>query len=510
MSNPARRALATLMPGLAAGRRRLLQMTDDVTHLRQDVARVDRDLAAANAALVHAQATLDAIHETTRQHDDRLDVLRRLVSKVEHYQPLYGVAGIVEEPARESQERARLIAEALEPVRGRRVLDIGSSLGYMSFALADRGAHVVGWEYNADNAEVARQVAAINGLPVTFLVKELTVESVRTIPHGQVDAVLVLAVLHHVIHYQGLEAAQEIVRELLDRVPVLVVELATKGEDPDLFWDASQPEDPLEVLALVKDDVDVVPIAEVGTHLSTRTRPLLRISRRQSVTVGGRSFTFDSTAYEAYAGSPIANGPWRRRYFHGRDHIVKEYLFSQDTPDNWSQIIGELYTYSTLGYHSPIHHMIELVASDIDHRGARLALARVPGTLLSEVGRPDDQVLVTVVRDVLRTLADLRDHGFRHNDVRSWNIIVNDGGAWLIDYGRAAHAPLEDDVVALAWAVSSVARGTPEPATDLKQDLPDLSSLTGTPLEPWADALAQGERDPGTLLTTLPTAPEAS
>ena len=422
---------------------------------------------------------------------------------MEPYQPLYGLTGIVEEPARESLDRARTIAAALEPVRGQRILDIGSSLGYMSFYLGDRGALTTGWEYNADNVEVARQVGAITGVPATFVVKELTVESVATIEPGLYDTALVLAVFHHVVHFQGLDAAQMIVRELLDRIPVLVLELAVRGEDPGLFWDAAQPEDPLELLALVKDDVDVELLGTFGTHLSSRERPLYRVARRRTVRVGPHTYPFDRQSWEAYQDSPAVGGPWRRRYYHGADHVVKEYVFTHDAPDNWQQILNELVVHTTVGSGSPVHHAMRLRDCELTSERALLVLDRVHGDLLGDLGAVSAATLRPVVRDVVTTLRDLRARGIHHNDVRSWNIMVADDGGWLLDYGRAAHAPVEDDVIALAWAVAAAARGVRESPQEGKSELPDLAPLAATGLAAFADALRDGERDLDALLHTL-------
>lgn len=501
MRDRARRTIATLLPTAAAERR---TWNETVRTVRSTEQRLDA-LAQAVDGLA---GQLDALGQQVADarpapYDDRLDVLRRLVERVEPYQPLYGVAGIIEQPARASLDRARAIESSLGTVRGQRILDIGSSLGFMCFYFADRGAVTTGWEYNPSNAEVARQVGALNGVPATFRTTELTADSVTTIPHGEYDAAFVLAVFHHVIHFQGLDVAQQIVRELLDRVPVLYVELASKGEDPDLFWDAAQPEDPLTLFDLVREDVTITRLASFGTHLSGKERPLYRIAREQVVTVAGRPYAFDRVSSEAYSGSPVAGGPWRRRYFHGPEHIVKEYQFSAAAPDNWQQILGELYLHAAMDRGEPVHHPVRLVDVELTHERALLVLERIPGELLCDLAPLSVAQLAPLVRDVLTTLRDLRARGFHHNDVRSWNILVGDDGGWLLDYGRASHDAIEDDVVALAWAVVAAVQGGREPSDEGKRSLPDLGVLDGTSLAAFAAALRDGERSPEGLLATL-------
>ncbi len=493
-----RRGASAVWPNAVDAPRRLHETADATSRLEGEVAALRAEIARL----------ADEVATTEQPYDDRLDRLRALVAKVEPYQPLYGVTGIIENPARPSADRAAVIAASLGHLRGQRVLDIGSSLGYMSYYLAARGALVTGWEANADNAEVARQVGAVNGLPVTFRTELLDLETLGTLREGDFDSVLVLSVLHHVVHFQGLDAAQKIVEGLLDVAPVLVLELAAKGEDPGLFWDAAQPEDPLAVLDLVRDEVEITRIGSFGTHLSAHERPLYRIARRKVVDVGGRLLPYDDVTYEAYAGSPVAEGPWRRRYLHHRDHVVKEYAFSPQAPDNWSQIVGELYVHSVLGTRAPLHHGMRLIGADLGTERARIALARTPGRLLSDVAPLPPDELARVAGDVLTTLRDLAAAGLHHNDVRSWNVLVgDDGGGWLLDYGRASHDAYEDDVVALAHALLAGSCGGREGPQERKTELPDLTSLESTALGPLVSALRDGERDPSVLAGLVPSSP---
>lgn len=494
-----RRGASALWPSAVDGPRRWQETAEAA-------ARVEQEVAALRADVARLAQQVAEQPQPQPTHDDRLDRLRHLVAKVEPYQPLYGVTGIIDNPARPSADRAAVVAAALGNLRGQRVLDIGSSLGYMSFHLAAHGALVTGWEANADNAEVARLVGEINGLDVTFRTEQLDLGTLGTLHDGDFDAVLVLSVLHHVVHFQGLDAAQKIVAGLLDVAPVLVLELASKGEDPGLFWDAAQPEDPLAVLDLVRDDVEVTRIGTSGTHLSSMERPLYRVARRKVVEVSGHRYPYDDVTYEAYAGSPVATGPWRRRYLHHQDHVVKEYAFSPQTPDNWSQIVGELYVHSVLGTRAPLHHGLRLLAAELGTERARIVLARTPGRLLSDVAPLPVADLARVAGDVLTTLRDLEAAGLHHNDVRSWNILVaQDGGGWLLDYGRASHDAYEDDVVALAHALAAGARGGREGPQERKSELPDLTVFDGTPLADLADALRAGERDAGTLARLVPS-----
>lgn len=495
MRSALRRLVLRMWPGLRE-ERALWRATAD------SVARIDATIAGTESRFIALQASLAELAQA--EHDDRLDQLRRLVANVEHYQPLYSVAGIIEEPARTSLDRARRLESAMSPLTGQRVLDIGSSLGYMSYYLADRGAQVTGWDLSAANVLVARAVGELNGIKATFATRTLTIDSVKAIDPGSYDSALVLAVLHHLVHFNGLAQTQQIVAELLHRIPVLYLELALKGEDPDLFWDAAQPDDPLDLFALVRDEVEIEHLGQFPTHLSDVERPIYRVARRQLVSVAGRTYPYDRVSFEAYPGAPMAADVARRRYFHAGEYLVKEYQFTPESPWNWQQIIQELFAYSCVAAHPEIHHAIRLIDAELTHDHARLVLSRVEGELLDGSPSLDGPALVRVARDVLKTLGGLRSIGMHHNDVRSWNILVNDAGAWLIDYGLMSPVPVDDDLVALAWALEARLTNGRESYAVGKTELPSAGAFTGTGLEPFVAALGAGERDVAALMATLP------
>lgn len=83
-----------------------------------------------------------------------------------------------------------------DSINGKSVLDIGSFLGYFCLEAAKRGAvEVVGWEIDSKLNRLAKTIAEINGLPISYI--ECDVE--KQIPNKKYDIVLCLNVLHHMI-----------------------------------------------------------------------------------------------------------------------------------------------------------------------------------------------------------------------------------------------------------------------------------------------------------------------
>jgi SAM-dependent methyltransferase len=85
--------------------------------------------------------------------------------------------------------------DALEPVRGRRVLDFACGPGVTSVWLAQRGAIVTALDISPASIERARRLADRTGLAIEFIAAELRSD---TFPPGSFDAIAGRYALHHV------------------------------------------------------------------------------------------------------------------------------------------------------------------------------------------------------------------------------------------------------------------------------------------------------------------------
>lgn len=490
MKKTIKKAVTKVAPGLAADRANLRYLRTHIDTVVAGQKKLEQQIAAGI--------------EQLSSHDNRLDALRRAAEKVEPYQPLYAVSGIIDVAARQSKDRAICIENHLSIIQGKRILDLGSSLGYMCFYFADRGAFVDGWEYNADNTLVEKLTQEINGVSgAHFLTKEFNQQNIVTVEAGRYDVALVLSLFHHIVHFNGLEYTQQLVADLMDRVPVVVVELAKKGEDPTLFWNDAQPDDELAIFDKVRDKVEIQKIGEFGNHLSANKRPLYLVSRRKVIEVQGRNYAYDQQSIEAYAGSPAVFSALRRRYYFADDYIIKEYIFDGSaTTDNWRQIVNELNVLNNLLRDKQIYHLPQLIDYELNDKAARIVLKRLAGQLLT-----DKEVACTVLqtksiaKDILKSLSQLRQHGLYHNDVRSWNVILNQQGAWLIDYGLAAPVRSDNDAISLLWVMHAALSGNREPYDVNKTVLPDqVVFAKDKSLNQLYTAVKSGEYDPATLL----------
>jgi 2-polyprenyl-3-methyl-5-hydroxy-6-metoxy-1,4-benzoquinol methylase len=462
MRKQLRRAFDRLAPGLVQDHLTLQELGGRLDKLDKIV----EDIAGLNQ-LIH-QVDLRVNH--FQQFDFRLQKLRELAGRVEPYQPAYGLPGLIAKPARDSVDRCRAIENHFGGrLRGKRLLDVGSSLGYVCYYFADRGMVTEGWEGNAANAEVAQLIGELNGVPSRIRTQQFDADSVASIGAGQFDVVTLLSVLHHVVHHQGLEQTQVLMRDLLSRVPVLVLELARKGEDPELFWDASLPEDELDILALVRDEVEIVPLGMFDTHLSEKARPLYVVSRKERVTVNNREYVVSRSSAEAYPGSNAVLDHESRRYLWGEDLFIKQYRYDERTSDNARLITQEISAVLGIQHLSRSPRLIDYeVAGD----QATVVYARVGGELLGSSAPLPAEQIDAVVRDILESLRELHAEGVFHNDVRSWNVLWDGTTARLIDYADTSRVDSDGDLISLLWLIHALSTGTREPTEQGKTQLP--------------------------------------
>jgi 2-polyprenyl-3-methyl-5-hydroxy-6-metoxy-1,4-benzoquinol methylase/tRNA A-37 threonylcarbamoyl transferase component Bud32 len=484
---------------------------DNIKHFRAEVlTKLDANIETEKNLAAEILAKLDT-------RDFRIDELKEKVTKVENYQPIYGVAGVVDIPARESRDRCDVIFDSLGDVSAARILDIGSSLGYVSFYFSDRGAHVDGWESNLQNAEVARLASEVNGIKANFLAKELNVETADMIPGNFYDTIIVLNVFHHIIRFQGLEATKKMVKVLLEKSPVMIVELAKKGEDESLPWNSSQPDDELEIFEGL--DVKITKIGAFGNHLSENKRPLYKVESKKTVKVNERSYIYDSTSLVAYTKSPLRRmGAFRRKYYFAKDVIIKEYGLQSGIEKHFNipevhKEIAALSALSSLKENKKVEFSFpELLDAEVNTKHSRIVIAKAEGRLLSDLSpeilstdeQQKEEIVTRVITDVLEQLSGLQQVGLFHNDVRAWNIIVGKEKCLLIDYGSASHVRMDDDLKGLLCAVAGFLSGAQQISGD---SLPDLSDIeqSDTAKELYL-LIKKGLRNPATILKEIKAA----
>ncbi|QQB49316.1 methyltransferase domain-containing protein [Delftia acidovorans] len=364
-------------------------------------------------------------------------MIESLVSQLpEIYQPIYGYPALSSKVSRPCFDRLEKISDiyiALRSLLGRqvRVLDLGCAQGFFSLKLAEWGAIVHGIDYLDKNIEVCQALAQENPeLSATFEQGRIE-EVIDRIESDQYDMVLGLSVFHHIVQEKGQSFVKNMIDKAAVHVGVLVVELALR-EEP-LYWAAAQPENPrwlLESVAFVHE------IARHETHLAAIPRPLFVASNRFWLLMDS------AEEFSKWSEDPhhLAVGAHKksRRYFWGQRYILKQLQFNHEFGErNKAEYLKEIRIKELLP------NVSKLVKYGCSEDEGWLISEKIPGRLLLDLIRDgakfDNR---SVILGVLSQLASLERDGFYHDDVRTWNVIVEKNGfAHLIDCGSISEKP---------------------------------------------------------------------
>ncbi|WP_082848298.1 methyltransferase domain-containing protein [Delftia sp. GW456-R20] len=367
-------------------------------------------------------------------------MIEYLVSQLpEVYQPIYGYPDLssgVSRPCHDRLDKIFDVYTALKGLLGRqvKVLDLGCAQGFFSLSLAQWGASVHGVDFLDKNITLCRALAEINPqLDVSF--EENRIENViENIELDQYDLVLGLSVFHHIAYEKGEIFVKDILDRLASRTGVLVVEIALR-EEP-LYWAAAQPEDPRSFL---KSVAFVHEIARHSTHLAPIPRPLFVASNRCWI-LGKTAEYFESWSENPHA---FAQGVHEggRRYFNGKHHFLKLLSFDHRLGlRNRQEYEQEVKVREALRSEANISELLDFGCSE---KEGWLLSERIHGRLLLDLLRERvDFDRQAVILSVLEQLVRFESHGLYHDDVRSWNVMVDDKEkAYVIDYGSISTKP---------------------------------------------------------------------
>ena len=452
-------------------------------------------------AIDEIQRNVKWLTQTFMDSDLNFYKLRNILNGIEYYQPAYMVGGLDLIPKRECKDRCRIIEKALNNNLARnKILDIGSSLGYVCYYFSDKGAETEGWEADPKNIEAAKLIGKINGIPSKFQNKYFSLDEVNEIKKGDFDVVIILSVLHHIIHYNGLIYVQELIKNLLDKIPVLVVELALKNEDTTLFWNDALPENELSIFDLVKDEIELTLLGEFPTHLSVKKRPLYLITKRNEyfdryVIVNNKKYHYDIKTCVGYNGSevPLLCPQLKRFYYFSKEHVIKEYYIKDFEINNTSQIITDI---SNLLFIKNLNKIksTNIIDLEINNDKAIVVLARDKGELISDILDSNEINLKIVAKDVLSFIIILKENNLHHNDIRSWNILWDKEHAQVIDYGLMSTRSTDDDIISLLWVLNAIITKRRESSIFGDKPLPPKENFTNTDFQELYEAIEEGER----------------
>jgi hypothetical protein len=154
----------------------------------------------------------------------------------------------------------------LEAAQARTGLDLGSNVGFFTFEMARAGIATIGVEshptFYRTALYAARRLRLAN---VGILVLTLAPETVELLP--ATDAVLFLAVWHHLVRAHGLEAATAMLRTIWSRTERVLVFETGENEMPASYGLPPMTPDPRTWLAaFLAETCEGGDVAHLGTH----------------------------------------------------------------------------------------------------------------------------------------------------------------------------------------------------------------------------------------------------
>jgi len=110
----------------------------------------------------------------------------------------------------------------------KRVLDLGCNVGFYSFSLAKRGAHVTGIDSRQDYIDIASEVSLLYDVPVEFLCEPVTRDFFKA-DNRRYDIALCFSMLQWVMDQRGMEYGLGTLRALSDACESLFFDIAVNS-----------------------------------------------------------------------------------------------------------------------------------------------------------------------------------------------------------------------------------------------------------------------------------------
>lgn len=377
-------------------------------------------------------------------------LLDKALEQQGNYQPFYGYDDDRNDSWRRDQLKSDIAVLMNRFVRGQkphqiRVLDVGSNAGYAAMVLSESIPHVIGVELDAGLVDLANTLAKRSGSRARFMAND-AFELLKSGDAENIDAILILNVIHQVVHARGLDFAKSILAAVAAKVDFVLIELARREEYAHRDLGAMLPANPEEIFERCKDiDIELI---------RTEPRPLY-ILKRKFARFGDIVAEIDDISF---SDSP--------------DEISRKYYRLKDGK------FLKLFRYTSLSSHDGFEREVAGLEA-VDGRGVApkllgkfgneavgaVLMERVDGSTLKTLVQRGNigGSLTSVIRDVIRCAAALAERGLYHNDLSLHNFVrSNDGSIKLVDFEQCGPQPLIDHFGFLLWSIHDLA------ALDLK------------------------------------------
>lgn len=367
-----------------------------------------------------------------------------LLKKTQFYQPLYNLSVIKKKSAeRICIDRADAIYQQMSSWgKGGSILDIGCNMGFFSHFFADRGFQVSGIDMNPNNITLCNLLQKVNQPRIHFSVDVFSDTFIEKLPNNQYETAFLFSVIHHVIYAKGLDYAQKLLASLLDKIPVLFIELALKSEASKSPWRQVAPENELDVFAQCKD----ITIRKLGYYETPRgivRRPLYMVTKNR-MNLCGEMRSVLSRSYSTYQNT-------HTHAYDCGDVYVEKHLLNNNKQ---TALSSEINHFKKL----PKNDFLPTLLSEttFDNR-IEVAYTKLPGKNLHECLVAGESLpTVAIVKDIIQGLTFLFEQGIYHNAVRLQNFIFDGTKTKILNLVEADSSEKESTNIALLWLISQL------------------------------------------------------
>lgn len=399
--------------------------------------------------LLHLEEKIKSATQTSL--DGSMDAMKQLLNITAFYQPLHGYLQIEKtEPQRPCTDRADVIHHYLRDMGPTSMLDVGCSFGYFAYYFAARGYYVDAIDFDQNCVNICDFLLKFNPKnQPNFAKATFDLDYIEKIQAEKFDIALVLSVLHHITSEKGVPYVQQMMQTLLEKIPVVIIELALREEDVPFPWKDRLPENELEIFATCKD-IEIEKLGCFSTHLSTIKRPLYVI-RKKNMMINNHQYEIIKRRFIAHEDAHH----FFRAFYETPNAFIKNYRLKHggvSLDASKSEMLNEIAVYQKLPENTYFPKMLDQAH---DEHTVKLVLSKLPGATLKHCLEKNDMQLdaTQIVKSLLSAIQLLRNTGYYHNDIRTWNIMIDHHNTYLFDLGRADTQEHENTVTALLWII---------------------------------------------------------
>lgn len=363
-----------------------------------------------------------------------------LLKKIDHSQPLYYFPVLKNRKwHRPCVDRADTLYQVIRPWgQGGRIVDIGCHLGYFSHFFADRGFVVSGVDDHSAHISVCKLLSRMSQKKTQFRRQFFSLEWIQRICADDYDIGFLFEKLDEVLLEKGVSVASSLLEALLEKIPILCVELTLSDEKPAQL-----------IAGLAKrTDLSIEKMGLFPSQRSVYWRQLFLI-KKNTLFLCDAAQTIHEWKFTAYVGA----GYYGRHYYDVGHGFVKKYFFPQKN-NKKHQVLEEIKNYNRL---SENHFFPKLLSYHMQKNSIEMLFTKLPGKNVQEqLVKGDWLAKDEIIMDVIQGLKFLFECGLFHNDIRLWNMIHDGRRTYLFDLGLSAEEETENTNVALLWTINQL------------------------------------------------------